>query len=616
MILDNSKISLLGKVVAVVYIAAFLLLILILLGQALAPKNNVVYYFSDLKAITEAEYAVNGVDQGHLQLPATLRDLNPGDNVTLTTTIPARQLDNLLIKTDNVHLRLYVNDAVYFTVGDIGTYPRFQHEPPVSLNSVALPRSPEFLDLRFEYKLSDIANNLELPVVYEGDLGLINSYVQERNFLPFAIAVALLVFGIALAVVGLTFYRRAELAISLFWLGLTCVACGSWTLCTNDLTLYLFPQRSMLYDFGYVGLLAIPLPFLRFGITMLAPRRPLVLETLFWVFGAAFVAILALHLGDVICFAESIPVLYKITPFIMALYLGILLFERHMNRLPIAPLFIFSTSLLVVLSALDQVNETLHILPGTGLLFQLGLLLDTAVIAVLVWQSLTDALDAAEKSAMLEAEVAASNRNLDLQRSFYANFAKSATEMRELRHDVRHQLSAVRGMITESKGEEAIEYIDKLYGNIPTIADKILCDNIAINALALHYMAKAEAANIQCDLRIDVPVALGCIPDNDLSVIIGNLFENAIEACMHVGEQKRFIKIRSNVAKSRFTFTVDNSYDGILTVSDQDFYSRKRNGKGIGVASVRAIVIKYAGAMKYEAADGVFKTSLYIKIKE
>jgi hypothetical protein len=612
--LDKEKLALAGKITAVFYIVAFMLFILILLGQVLSPKYNIIYYFSDLKPITSVEHSINGEGRGYLNLPATLENLNPGDEVTLTTTVPARQMDELLVKTNNAHLRLYVNDAVYLTVGDRGTYPDFQREPPVNVNSVALPRVPEQLDLRFEYKLSDIAHSLDVPAFYEGDPNLVSGYVQDQNFLPFVIACLLLVFGASLAVVGLTFYRRAELAISLFWLGLTCLACGSWTFCSNELTLFLFGQTSIFYNLAYIGLLALPLPFIRFAIAMVTPRRPLLLEVMFWLYAASFLFAIVCQFANIICFATLVPILYKTMPFVMALYLGTLLFERYYNKILIAPLFIFATTLLTLLSIADQVNEVLHVFAGTGLLFQIGLLFDTAVIAILVWQTLTETLEAAEKSALLELEVAASNRNLDLQRTFYANFTNSANEIRKLRHDVRHQLSAVRGMITEHKNEKAVEYIDNLYGNIPTIADKILCDNIALNALALHYLAKAEAEGIQCDLRLVAPAQVGRIPDSDLSVIVGNLFENAIEACLHLEEQRRFIKIRSSVNKARFTLTVDNSYDGKLIVNNQDFYSRKRNGKGIGIASVRTVVLKYDGGMKYEAVDGVFKTSLYVKL--
>ena len=72
--------------------------------------------------------------------------------------------------------------------------------------------------------------------------------------------------------------------------------------------------------------------------------------------------------------------------------------------------------------------------------------------------------------------------------------------------------------------------------------------------------------------------------------------------------------MRGNIASKRFTLIIDNSFDGELQLSGNEFYSRKRKGYGVGVASVRSVVAKYDGSMKYETEAGVFKTSLYVKM--
>jgi sensor histidine kinase regulating citrate/malate metabolism len=183
-----------------------------------------------------------------------------------------------------------------------------------------------------------------------------------------------------------------------------------------------------------------------------------------------------------------------------------------------------------------------------------------------------------------------------------------------MRHDLRHQLVAIKGFVSEGKDREAFEYIDMLSQSIPSIAEMLVCDNVAVNSLAIYYRAQAVEQHIHCDVKMVVPPVVGRIPDGDLSIIVGNLFENALEACMHVSPEKRFIKIRGNIVANRFMLTIDNSFDGEYQVSGLDFYSRKRNGFGVGIASVRSVVSKFDGSMKYEAESGVFKTSLYVKI--
>jgi sensor histidine kinase regulating citrate/malate metabolism len=255
-------------------------------------------------------------------------------------------------------------------------------------------------------------------------------------------------------------------------------------------------------------------------------------------------------------------------------------------------------------------------MPVVGELLQVGVLFLVAVLTYVAWQQVNATMEAAERSEQLSAEIVAVNRNLEMQRALYETLAKSTAEIRKLRHDMRHQLSAIKGMMADGRPEEAEDYIDTLYDAIPTLSNKIICDNHALNALASHYLAIATEAGIQCDLHMDVPKKVGRILDNDLCVIVGNLFENAIEACGHVEPDKRFIKLMTKVEGPRLILTLDNSYDGQLKVRNGEFYSRKRGmtTRGIGIQSVKSEVLKYDGAMKYEAEDEVFKTSLYVKL--
>jgi signal transduction histidine kinase len=614
--LNNDRSSLFSKISSIAFVVVFLVLTLILLGQVLSAKYNVVYYFSDVLEVDNFEYQVNGQSQGAIDLPATITDLQPNDEVTLTTTIEARQMNNILLRTYNARLRLYVNDSVYYTTGDVNTYPTFQKEPGIAVNSVGLPRTPEVLRLRFEYTVSDIATSLRVPAFYQGDPAMIANYVGNLYLLPFILAIVLLVLGIVLPILGLTFYRRAAPAISLFWLGLALLACGSWSFFSNELTLFLFSQYSVCYNLSYISLFIMPVPLVRFGIMIMRPYRSVVLEVIFWIMALFFVGTVVSQLTGFVCFGTIGYWFLMIAPLIITVYLAVLLFARYNKLTQLSSMYIFSNVMLLVFAIVNSFNAAFRFVDSVGLLFQIGLLFDTAVVAILVWEFLIGAFEAVEKNATLEVEVAATHRNLTLQRTLYDNFTASAEEIRKLRHDIRHQLLAVRGMLAEGKEDQAEQYIDELYGNIPSIADKLICDNIAVNALAVHYLAEAEADGIQCDVQLDVPLAVGRVPDSDLSVMVGNLFENSIEACLHVEHQKRFIKMRSNITKGRFMFTIDNSYDGNLTVKGQEFYSRKRDGKstGIGIASVKTVVLKYDGSMKYEAQDGVFKTSLYVKI--
>jgi hypothetical protein len=573
--------------------------------------------------------SVNGIEQDSIVAPAVIKDLQPGDEVTISTQLEYRILNSLMFQTRDTPVTLFADDRLLYSYGDPNTYPAFQKQPPPIVVSVTLPdtavvsqasggtaHSTNLLDLRLEYTLLETQTSLAVPVFTEGDKTLLFQDLLGENMLGLVLGLIMLIGSLALISIGLVIMRRAELATSFIWLGMTCLACAIWGLGANYVVIFLIPQSSLLYTLSNVGFFLGIVPLLRFGSTFLQPRYrwPLVVLQLFTC--TLFLVTVITHLLGIFSFAQWLP--YNQTILFVSLLLFVInvIVETTVFNNRVARLFLASLAAFALFAALELGNQYLGLIRSTGELLQIGLLLFIAVLAIVAWQQVNVAFDAAERSELLELEVASANRNMEMQRTLFETLANSSEEIRKLRHDMRHQLSAIKGMIESGENTEAADYIDTLYGNIPKVSNQLLCDNFAVNALAAHYLAIANSKEIQTDLRLVVPKKLGRVLDNDLCVIVGNLLENAIEACEFVEPHKRFVKISSTVDKNRFTLVVDNSFDGHLKVRRGEFYSRKRGltTRGIGMQSVRAIVLKYDGTMKYETENQIFKTSLYVKI--
>ena len=602
------------RIFASAYAVLVVLMATIVIALSLSPAFNVLYSFNSLTTIDEVEYSVNGMPQGSVQLPKTITGLEPGDKVRVVLESSGKSQDNLLVRVDNAECVLAIDGETYFTTGSRDTYPSYQREPPRTIDILALPNLDAGVELSLTYTISSIGNSLELQPLHSGDQNLIIKRVALENYLPLILSVLMLVLGVALAISGRAFVSRAEFAIVLFWLGLACFASGCWVLCSNDTILLFFGQFSVLYTLSYLGLFILPVPLGRFCINFLKPYRSLVLEGIFIAYCVLFLALIALHVGGYVSFGQ-VGLYFRIVGSLFLLVFVIMASRvRHSHDTLISALFLFGFALFAGLAVFDALSGYLGLERSAGSFFAIGLFFATIVIALLVWEYVSDAFDALEKNVRLEADISNINRSLELQRKHFQDFAQSAEDTRRMRHDLRHQLVAIQGLISESKKKDALEYIDNLSQSIPSISEMLICDNVAVNSLAVHYMAQAEEKSILCDVNIVVPAVAGRIPDSDLSIIVGNLFENAIEACMHVEPEKRFIKVRSNINSNRLTLIIDNSFDGELNLNGTDFYSRKRKGFGVGIASVRSVIKKYDGSMKHETESGVFKTSLYVKM--
>jgi hypothetical protein len=612
--MNESRLKRIGLIAGVVYGIIFLFVLTILIGSVLSLKANVVYHWTELRPVTDFTVSREGQPDATITLPTTLFGLHEDDIVTLTTSINTTIHDNLLVKTTGAQVQVYANNNLYLALGLDGTYPTFQKSPPPDIADVPMPEATGTQNLRFVYTVPHGASSIELPVVYVGDSQVLFGHLLTENGPLFLFPLLLLLGGLVLVGLGLVVASRVPVASSLFWLGFACLATGLWGFCSNDLAIYLIPMPSLLYTLSCIGLFSIGVPFLKFGSMLLAPSSRLLLDILYNLMRLILLAALILHLTGILPFAQSSVAMQFMTPVALVIFICYVIYEHFVLKNPQAaklgpPMVIFAIFVLA-----SAINISVHFIKPDGILLQAGVLIFALWMALLGWGYVRDVFDEAEKSTALQAEIGAMNANLDMQRELYSSLTKSTEEVRALRHDLRHQLSAIRGYLQNADVGGALSYVDTISGSIPEIANKLLCDNFAVNAVAVHYLDKALGEGIQTDIKLVVPQSIGRIPDNDMCIIVGNLFENAIEACRYVDQDKRFIKVQSALVKSRLTLVIDNSFDGSYKVVEGDFFSRKREGRGIGISSVRTVVEKYDGALKYEAANGVFLTSLYVKM--
>ena len=125
------------------------------------------------------------------------------------------------------------------------------------------------------------------------------------------------------------------------------------------------------------------------------------------------------------------------------------------------------------------------------------------------------------------------------------------------------------------------------------------------------YVKEAKAISAKVTVNIHIPAETG-INDADLCVVFGNCLKNAVEACGRLPRGEGFITVKAQFDGDMLGFTVDNSFDGEIRKDGDLFLSGKREGAGIGIASVRAVARKYGGLTRFEAKDGAFQASVLL----
>lgn len=122
------------------------------------------------------------------------------------------------------------------------------------------------------------------------------------------------------------------------------------------------------------------------------------------------------------------------------------------------------------------------------------------------------------------------------------------SEMRGYKHDFHHHLQALKGQLEAGEVERAIAYIEELDHQLMNVDTLLKTGNVSLDAILSAKIAQAKAENIAVDVKASVPDSL-TITDVELSILVGNLLDNAIESC-RLSSGKRFIRIYMSMKTS------------------------------------------------------------------
>lgn len=234
--------------------------------------------------------------------------------------------------------------------------------------------------------------------------------------------------------------------------------------------------------------------------------------------------------------------------------------------------------------------------------------------SLLVHTLILETFKSTRERTLLEANVVTMEKMLVMQDAQYRRITTGIEATRQARHDIRHQLAVMNGYLKNNDIDGAKRYCDEIARSIPTNYDKRLCDNFAVNAVAQHYAAIAERGDITLSLRLAVPSETGIASEGNLCVVIGNLMENGIEACLRQELGKRFITLSTLVHHDYLAITMDNSFDGMCRQQGKEYLSRKHEGMGIGLASIIRIADKNGGNATFEQEGSIFRSSVILRM--
>jgi len=194
----------------------------------------------------------------------------------------------------------------------------------------------------------------------------------------------------------------------------------------------------------------------------------------------------------------------------------------------------------------------------------------------------------------------------------YSEVEKMYLQMRGWNHDYRNHIQIMKSLLNEGDIRSHKKYLENLEEDLLAIDIGIKTGNAMTDVILSSKVSLARSKGIKVTVEAEVPVKL-YIGEIDLCIVVGNLMDNAIEACEKVHASQRFIRIYMEMKGTQLYFSITNTTaDKKQIKKNNRFRTKKGYGHGIGLIRIDTIVDRYCGYINRNSEEGAFTTEILL----
>lgn len=194
-------------------------------------------------------------------------------------------------------------------------------------------------------------------------------------------------------------------------------------------------------------------------------------------------------------------------------------------------------------------------------------------------------------------------------------------QTRGWRHDYHNHIQTMKAYLSLGETARLEQYLGELDTDLTTVDTVVKTGNVMIDAVLNSKISLAKAKNIAVDAKAIVPKELP-VPEVDFSLIIGNLMDNAMEACLKIEEEsKRFIRVYIDILKGQLYIYIMNATEGkvkgrIAIAGKAARYLSGKGGRshGFGLMRVDRVVERNKGFIDRQDEENVFVTEIMLPL--
>ena len=185
-------------------------------------------------------------------------------------------------------------------------------------------------------------------------------------------------------------------------------------------------------------------------------------------------------------------------------------------------------------------------------------------------------------------------------------------QMRGWRHDYRNHIQTMKVLASSGDLEGIRSYLDRLDTDLNTVDLAVKTGNAMADAILNSKISLAKSRDIPVQVDAHIPVRLK-MSELDLCCVIGNLFDNAIEASLALPPEERLIRVYMDMKGTQLYLSFTNfTAGGKREKQGGRFLTTKGEGHGFGLVRIDAIVERLEGYLSRNSEDGAFTTEILI----
>ncbi len=193
----------------------------------------------------------------------------------------------------------------------------------------------------------------------------------------------------------------------------------------------------------------------------------------------------------------------------------------------------------------------------------------------------------------------------------YKILEQNEKELHILRHDILKHMAEIKEMLNTGDKEAASRYVDDINNMVLKNTSISRTGNIVLDSILNTENKKAAALGIKYDVKLNVSEDIN-ISSIDLSRILYNAIDNAIEACEKINDKYILVSITSDEKMLKIIIENTSPY---VDINDNKIKTTKSDyiRHGYGIRSIKDALRNNDGLLSLSYKDGIFVCRIIMK---